>query len=80
MAFKQPSRRDDFESLFYILIFMLNDQVLWVGDEHPTEGVEGLNNIFEAILNWKKQHSLIEIAELFSKEFDFPLKNPSTDQ
>lgn len=53
MAFVKTSRKDDLISLFYMLIFMLNDGKLWVGDEDPLEGVQGIMNVFESIHAWK---------------------------
>ena len=36
MNFLETSRKDDLVSLFYLLIYMLNAQSLWVGDDDPT--------------------------------------------
>ena len=35
MDFKKTSRKDDLISLFYLLIYMLNNQSLWVGSNGP---------------------------------------------
>ena len=37
MNFFATTRRDDLVSLFYLLIFMLNDQCLWVGNNDPVK-------------------------------------------
>lgn len=54
MNFGVTSRRDDLISLFYILIFMLNDCDLWVGYD-PFEGkkMDKVSKYFEAIKLWK---------------------------
>lgn len=36
MNFKKTSRKDDLVSLFYLLIFMLNNQRLWIGCKDPS--------------------------------------------
>lgn len=41
MNFFATSRKDDLVSLFYLLIFMLNNQCLWVGPDDP---MKTLNN------------------------------------
>ena len=46
MAFMKTSRKDDLVSLFYMLIFMLNDRNLWVGKKDPCTGASGINQIF----------------------------------
>ena len=79
MAFLKTSRKDDFISLFYMLIFMLNDRKLWVGDQDPCKGVDGIQKIFGSICNWKYNHDLCTIAMLFCKDFEFPLKNQHHD-
>ena len=74
MAFRKTSRRDDFISLFYMLIFMLNDGKLWVGDEDPGKDHTNDNDVFESIHEWKNTHCLSTIAYLFSKEFVLPIE------
>lgn len=74
MAFLMTSRKDDLVSLFYMLIFMLNDRNLWVGTKDPCSGASGVNQIFQAIQEWKTKNDLCTIAELFCQEFAFPLK------
>ena len=69
LNFLATSRRDDLVSLFYLLIFMLNNQCLWVGKEDPlkTVGKEGVISLFNAVESWKKQHNLTTMAELLCK-------------
>ena len=73
MAFKKTSRRDDFISLFYMLIFMLNDRKLWVGDDYSSNDHGEINDVYESIHVWKNTHCLSNIAYLFSKEFVLPI-------
>ena len=69
MNFLETCRKDDLVSLFYLLIFMLNDQCLWVGKEDPIKNVgkAGVESLFNAIETWKKDHNLNTIAELLCK-------------
>ena len=69
MNFLETSRKDDIVSLFYLLIFMLNDQCLWAGKEDPIKNVgkAGVESLFNAIETWKKDHNLNTIAELLCK-------------
>ena len=41
MSFGATSRKDDIVSLFYLLVYMLNDEDLWVGEIHPAETTKG---------------------------------------
>lgn len=77
MNFLETSRKDDLISLFYILIYLLNSQSLWVGNDDPTKNVDkqgGDQAIFNNIEKWKREHNLIDIAELFSKQYELPLQ------
>ena len=69
MSFLQTSRVDDLISLFYMLIHMLNDQKLWIGDQDPFAHVDtsDRDEIFKAIRHWKKRNDLRRIALSFSK-------------
>ena len=49
MAFQKTGRRDDFVSLFYMLIYMLNDGNLWVGSRDPCDGKDDIKKVFESI-------------------------------
>ena len=79
MAFHKTCRKDDFISLFYMLIFMLNNKSLWVGGSDPLKGASKMEEVFKSIYDWKKQHDLTSIADIFSREFTFPLKNEHPD-
>ena len=46
MSFKMTSRKDDLISLFYLLIYMLNNGNLWVGDEDPGESYKNIDKSF----------------------------------
>ena len=46
MNFKKTSRKDDFESLFYMLIYLLNGQNLWVGDTNPVKDLTSFPEVF----------------------------------
>ena len=59
MDFKKTSRRDDFESLFYMLIYMLNDQNLWVGDTQPLVGSKSISDVF-AEYTWLRRRQRIK--------------------
>lgn len=52
MNFGETSRKDDMVSLFYLLIFMLNDQSLWVAND-PVKDKHGIEKVFTSIKNWK---------------------------
>ena len=80
MEFRKTSRKDDLIALFYLMIYSLNDEVLFVGKENPMEESHAnINVVFNAIKNWKVKHDLGIIAELFAKQFEFPIK-PKDDQ
>lgn len=80
MEFRRTSRKDDLVSLFYLLIFTLNDENLFVGKENPMSGAHAnINVVFNAIKGWKVKHDPGVIAELFAKSFEFPIK-PKGDQ
>ena len=68
MRFGATSRKDDLISLFYLLVFMLNNDDLWVG-EHPAKDEIFTNDkkIFKSIKTWKKEHDLNCIVNLLSK-------------
>jgi hypothetical protein len=72
MEFRKTSRKDDLIALFYLMIYSLNDEVLFVGKpgskENPMEESHAnINVVFNAIKNWKVKHDLGIIAELFAK-------------
>lgn len=68
MEFRRTSRRDDLVALFYLLIYSLNDENLWVGKENPMNGGHrNINEAFNSIKEWKIKHDLGIIAELFAK-------------
>ena len=79
MSCKKTSRKDDLISLFYLLIFMLNNS-LWIGSEDPTFGKRGKKDIYKSIFAWKRKHDLCWIADRFRARFEFPLKNVDKDQ
>ena len=67
MKFGVTSRRDDLISLFYVLIYMLNDCNLWVGyDPFEGKGLDGVTAYFDAIKKWKLDNDLLRIADLLS--------------
>lgn len=78
MNFLETSRKDDLVSLFYLLIYMLNDKCLWVGKDDPTKNFDmknqGAKGLFNAIEKWKREHTLITMAELLCKQLEFPLE------
>lgn len=78
MSFSMTSRVDDLISLFYMLIYMLNDNCLWVGSENPFAGKSGLDQ-FISIKDWKTRHDLPQIADLFCKQFVFPVDLSNND-
>ena len=53
MTFKKTSRKDDFISLFYLLIYMLNNQRLWVGGKDPSQNKRNHKEVFKSVLAWK---------------------------
>ena len=60
MSFGATSRRDDLISLFYLLVYLLNDEFLWVG-VHPAESVKDITNdkdVFKSVKAWKKNYDL----------------------
>ena len=70
MTFLKTSRKDDLISLFYMIIFLLNDEYLFVGDQDPLNGLrEGDSEVFEAITQWKLDNDLPTIAALFFEQF-----------
>ena len=80
MEFRKTSRRDDLVALFYLMIYSLNDEKLFVGKENPMKDAPANINIaFNLVKNWKIKHDLEVIAELWAKEFEFPI-NPKGDQ
>ena len=74
MDFLKTSRKDDLISLFYFLIYLLNNKNLWVGakDHNPCQNKDKITENFHPIKNWKKQHTLSTIADLFCLKFVFP--------
>ena len=69
MCSGQTSRRDDLISLFYLLIFMLNGEDLFVGGEDPTckKNIFGVEKVFAKTRDWKSRNDLPTIANLFNK-------------
>ena len=69
MCSGQTSRRDDLISLFYLLIFMLNGEDLFVGGEDPTckKNIFGVEKVFAKTRDWKSRNDLPTIAHLFNK-------------
>ena len=75
MEFRRTSRKDDLVSLFYLMMYSLNDECLFVGKENPMDGAHAnINEVFNAIKKWKVKHDLGTIAELFAKNYEFPMK------
>ena len=67
MEFRATSRKDDIIALFYLMIFSLNENNLFVGKEPPTISGGDVKKIFTGIKNWKIKHDPSTIAELFAK-------------
>ena len=58
MNFSATSRRDDLISLFYLLVFMLNNEDLWVGEDPAKDDIITYKKVFGSIKTWKKEHDL----------------------
>ena len=71
MNFGATSRKDDLISLFYMLIFLLNDGSLWVGSD-PTTDKQTVEQLFPAIHKWKREHDLPMIADLLREKMVIP--------
>ena len=48
MDFYKTGRRDDMISLFYLLVYMLNKNDLFVGKD-PTDGLSNMQEVFHSI-------------------------------
>lgn len=68
MEFRKTSRMDDMVSLFYLMIYLLNNDVLWVGEPDLIKHIEcDVKKLFAQILSYKKTHSPTQMVTILSE-------------
>ena len=78
MNYFRTSRRDDVKSLFYLLIYLLNDCKFTGTDTKSIDMIEhDIKALFSYYRTYKSDNNLKDLAEMTCIDMDFEVKGDS---